>query len=65
MTALALPAATTAVPRELCNYCSSLETVTGGSLSSVALGAFGNCPALTSVEGLDADALALVKSGRA
>lgn len=65
MTALALPAATTAVPRELCNYCSSLETVTGGNLSSVALGAFGNCPALTSVEGLDADALALVKSGRA
>lgn len=65
MTALTLPAGMASLPREVCNYCSTLKTVNGGALTSVSLGAFGNCPALTSVAGLNADALALVKRGYA
>ncbi len=63
---LALPSQVTAIPKEMCNYCSSLQTVTGTTkVKSYGANAFSNCPALTSVAGLNASELATVKKGRA
>ncbi len=62
---LSLPDAIVDIPAEMCNYCTSLVVVDSAELESVGLGAFGNCPALEDVTGLDDDAFALVKRGYA
>ena len=62
---LAMPSQVTSLPKEMCNYCASLETVTGTwNVTSIGQSAFSNCPKLKSVAGLDAAALANVKRGR-
>lgn len=64
--ALYMPSSVKSLPREMCNYCESLETVSGtGNVTFIAQNAFSNCPVLRSVAGLDASALATVKRGNA
>ena len=63
---LTLPKAITTIPREMCNYCTTLEKVNArGAIKEIEQSAFSNCPALKEVTGLTAAELALVKSGRA
>ena len=65
LTTLAMPSQVTTIPKEMCNYCSNLQTVTGtANVKSYGANAFSNCPALTSVAGLNASELATVKKGR-
>ena len=47
----------------MCNSCTRLTTVNTGYLKEVRLGAFGKCPNLIEVSGLDWAALDFVKRG--
>ena len=60
---LVLPSSISVIPREMCNSCARLVHVECGHLAEVLLGAFGKCPSLQSVSGLDAQALERVKRG--
>ncbi len=63
---LAIPSQITAVPKEMCNYCESLQSVTGTkNVKSYGQSAFSNCPSLAAIAGLSASELAAVKKGRA
>ena len=62
---LTMPSQVTSLPKEMCNYCSSLEGVYGtANVTSIGQSAFSNCPSLKTVAGLDAAALEAVKRGR-